>query len=262
LYLTDHTPDILWTYTDPAGLPQAQYRIQVGTDDDWTISEMWDSGPVDETLAQATYAGTALEDGVEYVLRVQTSNGILWSPWVQYQFRMNSVPVPTGLTPDDSTETSESSPLLTHDTMTDAEGSPLTYDYEVYDDAALTTLVASETGVAASVEPTQSWTVPATLTEDNDYFWRVRSDDGYESGQWSLPASFVVVPAYVCGDGNGDGAVDVGDAVYIINYVFKGGPAPEILDAGDANADGLCDVGDAVYLINYAFKGGPAPQCP
>ncbi len=32
---------------------------------------------------------------------------------------------------------------------------------------------------------------------------------------------------YVCGDANGDGSLNVGDAVFMINYVFKGGPGPE-----------------------------------
>ncbi|MEE9443105.1 MAG: dockerin type I repeat-containing protein [candidate division Zixibacteria bacterium] len=62
-----------------------------------------------------------------------------------------------------------------------------------------------------------------------------------------------------CGDANGDGDVNVGDAVYIINCVFKGGPAPDPIEAGDANCDGDCNIGDAVYLISHAFKGGPAP---
>jgi hypothetical protein len=69
----------------------------------------------------------------------------------------------------------------------------------------------------------------------------------------------------VCGDANSDTAVNVGDAVYMINYVFKGGPAPVPICRGDANGDTNADVGDAVYLINYVFKGGPAPVpgcCP
>lgn len=66
-------------------------------------------------------------------------------------------------------------------------------------------------------------------------------------------------PSYICGDANSDEGVNVGDAVYLINYVFKGGPAPDPLEAGDANCDGGVNVGDAVYLINYVFKGGPAP---
>ncbi len=65
----------------------------------------------------------------------------------------------------------------------------------------------------------------------------------------------------VPGDANDDGSVNVGDGVYLINYVFKGGAAPPCLDEGDANADGALNVGDGVYIINYVFKGGPAPIC-
>jgi CubicO group peptidase (beta-lactamase class C family) len=65
---------------------------------------------------------------------------------------------------------------------------------------------------------------------------------------------------FVCGDANGDDQVNVGDAVFIINYVFKGGTAPDPVCTGDANGDGDCNVGDAVYLIAYVFKGGPAPN--
>jgi hypothetical protein len=67
---------------------------------------------------------------------------------------------------------------------------------------------------------------------------------------------------YVCGDANDDAQVNVGDAVYLINFVFKGGPAPAPLCVGDANADDGTNVGDAVYLINFVFKGGPAPKEP
>jgi hypothetical protein len=61
------------------------------------------------------------------------------------------------------------------------------------------------------------------------------------------------------GDANGDGELNAGDPVFLINYVFKGGPAPETVFNGDANADGSVNVADAVYLINYIFKGGPPP---
>ena len=71
--------------------------------------------------------------------------------------------------------------------------------------------------------------------------------------------------AYCCdvaGDANNDGMTGVGDAVYTINYVFKGGPPPMCMDKGDANADGSVNVGDAVYMIGYIFNGGPPPTCP
>jgi len=63
------------------------------------------------------------------------------------------------------------------------------------------------------------------------------------------------------GDADGDGDIDVADAVHVINYIFKGGPAPDPVDAGDANCDGDVNVGDAVYVIGYVFKGGPEPGC-
>lgn len=67
---------------------------------------------------------------------------------------------------------------------------------------------------------------------------------------------------FICGDADGSGSVNVGDAVFLINYIFKGGPAPDPLESGDANCDGAVNIGDAVYLINYIFKGGPEPCCP
>jgi hypothetical protein len=67
---------------------------------------------------------------------------------------------------------------------------------------------------------------------------------------------------YVCGDANGDAAINLADAVYVINYVFKGGPAPDPECVGDANGDEAVNLADAVYLINYVFKGGAAPVDP
>jgi hypothetical protein len=55
--------------------------------------------------------------------------------------------------------------------------------------------------------------------------------------------------------------VDIGDVVYLINYLFKHGPTPVPFIEGDTNCDGNIDVGDVIILINYLFKGGPAPKC-
>jgi hypothetical protein len=61
------------------------------------------------------------------------------------------------------------------------------------------------------------------------------------------------------GDCNGDGMIDGGDVVYLINYLFQSGSAPYPLEAGDSNCDGSVDPGDVVYLINYLFRDGPPP---
>ncbi|MDP2960810.1 MAG: dockerin type I domain-containing protein, partial [candidate division Zixibacteria bacterium] len=72
---------------------------------------------------------------------------------------------------------------------------------------------------------------------------------------------YVELP-FLRGDVNADKKLTVSDVIYLINYLFKGGPAPmPIKTSGDVNCDGQVTVSDVVYLINYLFKGGPAPNC-
>jgi hypothetical protein len=69
----------------------------------------------------------------------------------------------------------------------------------------------------------------------------------------------------VPGDANGSGGVDVDDVVYLIAYIFSGGPPPRPYDCcGDANGSCGVDIDDVVYLIGYIFTAGyppPAESC-
>ena len=72
--------------------------------------------------------------------------------------------------------------------------------------------------------------------------------------------AFDTTGPYICGDCNGDDAVDVIDAVYLINYLFGEFSPPDPWCIGDVNCDGKVDVVDVVYLINYLF-GELSPPC-
>ena len=85
--------------------------------------------------------------------------------------------------------------------------------------------------------------------------------DFAKAGIASLAILAQPVQEFIYGDANGDGKLTVSDAIYLINYLFKGGPPPDPLLSGDANCDGQLKVADVVYLINYLFKGGPIPGC-
>jgi C1A family cysteine protease len=63
----------------------------------------------------------------------------------------------------------------------------------------------------------------------------------------------------LCGDCNNDGVINVGDVVYLINYLYRDGSPPQPIELGDTNGDSVVDVGDVVYLINYLYKEGPPP---
>ena len=64
-----------------------------------------------------------------------------------------------------------------------------------------------------------------------------------------------------CGDCTGDGVIDVGDVVYLVSYLYRGGYPPEPECLGDVNCDGIVNIGDVVYLISYLYREGPGP-CP
>ena len=87
---------------------------------------------------------------------------------------------------------------------------------------------------------------------DNSFGWGI-------GNAWNALHVSFAPPSYVHGDANRDGSVDISDVVYIVNYIFAGGPAPNPSQAGDADCTITIDVADAVYLINYIFASGPAP---
>jgi hypothetical protein len=68
-----------------------------------------------------------------------------------------------------------------------------------------------------------------------------------------------VCDSWVCGDAGGDGTLDISDVVFLINYIFGGGWAPEPLISADSDCSGSVDISDAVYVLAYMFGGGTQP---
>ena len=65
------------------------------------------------------------------------------------------------------------------------------------------------------------------------------------------------------GEVNLQGAIDLADAVYILNWLFLGGPSPDCVKSADVNDSGTTpDLGDSVYLLGFLFLGGPPPPAP
>ena len=71
---------------------------------------------------------------------------------------------------------------------------------------------------------------------------------------------------FVRGNSNSDASVDISDAQFTFDYLFKGGETPHCLRATDANSDGEIDISDGIFTLQYLFLGGdtfkrPFPQC-
>jgi len=58
---------------------------------------------------------------------------------------------------------------------------------------------------------------------------------------------------FVQGDADGSGAIDIDDVVFLIAYIFQGGPAPQVFEMGDFNGDLAIDIDDAIALLTYIF---------
>ncbi len=103
------------------------------------------------------------------------------------------------------------------------------------------------------------WTINAPyidgyISPDPQYITVGESPDTLHS------ITLVYTIPYECGNVNADGAVNIGDIVFLVNYIFKAGPAPDPLCLGRTNFDSPVNIGDVTYLVNYVFKSGPAPN--
>ncbi len=71
-------------------------------------------------------------------------------------------------------------------------------------------------------------------------------------------AVWKVTPLFRRGDTNGDGVLDIADAVFVLAFLFAKGDAPECLDAADANDSGAIDIADAITVLGHLFaNAGP-----
>jgi len=81
-----------------------------------------------------------------------------------------------------------------------------------------------------------------------------------KANEWFSDHLLEGMVTFLCGDANASGSVDIDDVVYLIAYIFMGGPPPQPADqSGDVDCSGGVDIDDVVYLIAYIFTGGPPP---
>jgi hypothetical protein len=77
-----------------------------------------------------------------------------------------------------------------------------------------------------------------------------------------LMGAFGVGCDFVCGDVNADGRINLLDVSFVINYIYRGGPAPDPIAMADVDHSGKIDLLDVSYIVNYLYRDGPAPSCP
>ena len=82
---------------------------------------------------------------------------------------------------------------------------------------------------------------------------------GNRVGDFTLNVTSEAPPPPIAarGDSNADGQIDVTDAIFTLQWLFRGGDVPPCLASADANADGFIDISDPTYTLNFLYVGGP-----
>jgi len=96
----------------------------------------------------------------------------------------NAPSTPVVASPAVGSSVAEDQPTLIATNSTDPDGDPVSYQFEIYSDSALTTLVAASGAVEEGPGAT-GWQVPTALAENGLYFWRVRAGDGHGWSEWA-----------------------------------------------------------------------------
>ncbi len=99
-----------------------------------------------------------------------------------------------------------------------------------------------------------------------NWYWKVRARNHFTSNpadtmlsEWSAVHSFWSV----CGDAKNQSTnPSIQDVVYLVQYLYNGGPAPVYYNSGNVNGIGIITTADVSYLVAYLFNNGEFPTCP
>ncbi len=104
------------------------------------------------------------------------------------------------------------------------------------------------------------------VSETGWYKYYFEFSDGVATVMTALDSLYLDLDDFVCGDVNGDDAINLIDVLYLIDHIYgnPAGPAPISPQSGDVNADGAINLIDVLYLIDfiYGIPPGPEPDCP
>ncbi len=171
------------------------YVVEVDTADTFNTPGLLDSGSIPQGEFATFWHLEGLKDNTLYHVRAKASDGMAESSWSQvttfFVNTANDTPtVPILANPSNGAGITTFTPALAVHNSLDADRDTLTYEFEVYEDAAKTNLVSLGT-VTEGLQMT-SWTVSVTLAENKTYYWRARAYDGELYSGW-MPAAFFMV---------------------------------------------------------------------
>ena len=167
------------------------YYFELDTANSFDSQNKQLSGPIAEGIDTTQWNTAGLSEDVTYYWRVRASDGLANSGWVQASFTVNATNLPPNIptvnNPGNGAWVAMLLPTLSVNPAADPDGDDVSYHFELYSDASLTTLISQYS--------TQdlSWMLTTPLSDNVWYYWRVRAEDIYGLlSDWSTVSGFFV----------------------------------------------------------------------
>ncbi|CAB1063454.1 Flagellar hook-length control protein FliK [Olavius sp. associated proteobacterium Delta 1] len=179
--------------TDPDG-DTLTYEFEIFADDTLTDTVVSETNVAEGPNFTTWTVPLELLDNTGYVWRARAFDGAAYSLWAYgsiFVNTLNDAPLLLQISrPEDGAEVASLTPVLEVSGSQDPDNDALAYAFEVYADSAMTTLVASASGIAVGADSLVSWTVDPALADDVDYYWRVVVADEHGAQTESSPVLF------------------------------------------------------------------------
>ncbi|MCX2802075.1 putative Ig domain-containing protein [Microbulbifer thermotolerans] len=176
--------------SDPEQQPLT-YFFELDTVASFDSGAVISSGPVTEGDTETAWIIEGLQEDLTYYWRAKVSDGEVESNWVSASFQVDSdnsaPPVPSLQNPGDGAVVESLRPLFEVNPVIDPDGDAVQYRFEVYSDAELTLLVASQQ------QADTQWTPGFDFNDNSHYYWRARAEDAKGmASDWSPVNRFAI----------------------------------------------------------------------
>lgn len=233
-----------------------RYRVEISPDQ--TFASSVTSALVDTNFFDVV---APLSDGI-YYWRVKAFK--IASPDSSEYSEVRSIevdatpPAPSQLLdPEDGSVTGKSTPTFNWSTVSKSV-TPVVYD--LYLSTDITFPNDAQTTVYSDLAVSE-FAPPVPVSEGVSTYWKVAARDAV--GNQSTSGTFSVMYInFVCGDDDGSGgSPNIADLMYLVAYLFQGGPAPLVLASADLDGLPGLDVADLTYFVAFLFSSGPDLIC-
>jgi len=255
-YVTTSLPSLHWATAWKHN--QDSYRVELATDPSFaTIIREY---VVDTNMA---FVDSNLTSTDPYYWRAKafdltSGDSSEYSQVWSFMVDFTAPSAPSLVEPIDGLTTGNLTPTFVWSAVDDG-GSPVTYTLELVYGSPTPTDTVAYAGLTDTL-----LILPDSLPADVAVSWNVTVQD--LAGNPASSANFTFnTSSFVCGDANGSGTgPDISDLVYLVAFMFNGGPPPPVMAATDVDGiySGTPDIADLVYLVAYMFSGGPDLICP